>query len=352
MNPFTIDLTGVRIPVQDGEVNEFVNREAASSQMNFSVNRKVIFINGMGNSGPDHATSALALSLVQMCPVIGVYNQSSGFVSDLWQCLADKNQFQGLSASAQNQVNSRNSFWNWIVRGNRTPEHVMLESLSRNPAQISLFRLLRRSENHRREVFAHSQGNLILSNVLQAIAAVDGPQSLNGRVVHTFGSPAVFYPSEIQKFEHGYTFDPVNWLSGFDATFSISKVGMPSGSRNPITHSFMCYLRDDPRFIINRFRTGGLGVTFNMDEAGLAKCLVAMEGNLSRVTAVIDFLDRNQNSDADDVSLLYVQSVKRIPRIVSALKGDPKLVKLLIKTMAEGWTSSQESDAIQWLKSL
>ena len=352
MSVFNIDLSQARIPTADGEVNEYINLEAESNRRYFSYSRKVIFVNGMQNSGKVHAESALALSLVQMCPVIGLYNLSTGFFIDLWQCLADKNQFQGLSSSAGNTVDSRNSFWNWVLKGNRTPESAMLDALSRNAAQTALFNLLRKPENRQREIFAHSQGNLILSNVLQGIGAVDRPNSLKGRVVHTFGSPTVFYPKEVQKYEHGYTFDPVNWLSGFDASFSISKVGMPSGSMNPITHGFLWYLRDDPRFVINRFRIGGWGVTFNMDEAGLAKCLAAMENNLPRVTSVIEYLDKHHNSDADDVSLLYVQEVRKKPHMQPVLKADRSLVQLLIKTMDEGWTSREEKDAISWLKSL
>ncbi|MDZ4848958.1 MAG: hypothetical protein SGI77_06670 [Pirellulaceae bacterium] len=352
MSSFTIDLSKAKIPIHDGDVNEYSNPEAAANSKFFSATQKVIFVNGMGNSGRDHAESAMALSLVQMSPVIGVFNLSNGFALDLWQCLTDKNQFQGLSSSAQNKIDSRNSFWSWILRGNRTPVQAMVEVLSRNPAQVSLFHILRQPKNRYREMFAHSQGNLILSNVLQAIAAVDGPQALSGRVVHTFGSPAVFYPDGIQKYEHGYTFDPVNWLSGFDASFTISKVGVPSGAKNPITHGFLWYMRDDPRFIINRFRTGSWGVTINMDEAGLAKCLAAMQTNIQRVKSVIDFLDKNQNSDADDVAYLYVQEIKNSPPMKPALKADPNFVRLLIKTMDEGVTTSDERAAIQWLKSI
>jgi len=228
----------------------------------------------------------------------------------------------------------------------------MLDALSRNPVQASLFKVLRQAENRAREIFAHSQGNLILSNVLQAIAAVDGPQSLSGRVLHTFGSPAVLYPDGIQRYEHGYTFDPVNWLSGFDSSFTISKVGMPTGSKNPITHGFLWYLQDDPRFLINRYRIGGWKMTFNMDEAGLAKCLAAMETNLPRVTKVIEHLDTYHNSDADDVAVLYVQEVKKKPNMRTALKSNPTLIKLLIKTLDEGWTSAEEKNAIDWLKLL
>ena len=127
---------------------------------------------------------------------------------------------------------------------------------------------------------------------------------------------------------------------------------MPRGTKNPITHGFLWYLQDDPRFIINRFRTGGWGMTFNMDEEGLAKCLAAMDTNLPRVRKVIDFLDKNQNSDADDVAVLYVQAVKQKPAMRAALKADKELVKLLIKTMDEGFTTGEEKDAIGWLRAL
>ena len=93
-------------------------------------------------------------------------------------------------------------------------------------------------------------------------------------------------------------------------------------------------------------------MTFNMDEAGLAKCLAAMETNLPRVTKVIEHLDIYHNSDADDVAVLYVQEVKKKPNMRTALKSNPTLIKLLIKTVDEGWTSAEEKNAIDWLKLL
>jgi hypothetical protein len=306
----------------------------------------------MLNDGSDHAISALALSLVQMCPVVGVYNKTAGKglvggTQDLLQCLADKDQFNGpLSFSAQNKARVG------TMLSNKTTETVIVQALSRNPAQVSLFNELRKPENKSCEIFAHSQGNLILSNVLQAIAAVDGQQAIAGRIVHTFGSPAVNWPKGITKLEHGFTFDPVNWLSGFDLSFSISKVGMPSGSLNPITHGFLEYLKKDPAFVINRFRVGGLGMTFNMDEEGLAKSLAAMSTNMPRVKAIFEYLNANHNSDADDVAVIYVKLIKTSQAIGNALKGDPELVKLLIRILDEGWTSAEEKEAIAWLNRL
>ena len=95
--------------------------------------------------------------------------------------------------------------------------------------------------------------------MLQAIAAVDGPKPWSVRTVQTFGSPAVNGTGAgITKYEHGFTWDPVTFLAGFDSTWTISKVGMPSGSMNPITHAFLEYMKRDPAFVVNRFRWGGL----------------------------------------------------------------------------------------------
>jgi hypothetical protein len=65
------------LPSHDGAVNEYQNAEARSTR-HWQARRNVIFINGMDNSPNDHVESALGLSKLQMCTVIGVYNQSSG----------------------------------------------------------------------------------------------------------------------------------------------------------------------------------------------------------------------------------------------------------------------------------
>lgn len=353
MYKFNIEVKPEDEPKQDGEVRKYTNPEAASQKEYFDKDRRVVFVNGMKNSGYDHAYSALALSLVQMCPVVGVYNKTGGFWADLAQCLFDKLQFQGpLAASAADKVAARNGFWKRLLNGERTPAQAVLQALGRNEAQVSLFHLLRQPQYLRRPVFAHSQGNLILSNVLQGIAAVDGPAAITGREVHTFGSPAVYYPPGVTLSEHGFTFDYVSWLSGFDASYSISKVGLPTGAKQPFAHDFLLYLKDDPEFVVNRFRTGGWGMTFDMDEQGLADCLAAMGTNMERVWQVFDHLSRKHNSDVDDVAVRYVNAVRRNGRIAAALKVRRDLVKLLKDSMAAGWTSAEEKDAIAWLNSL
>ena len=323
-------------PATDGMITEYAFQEAVSSR-HFNHDRKVIFVNGMANSGEDHARSALALSWLQMCTVIGVYNKSSGAGKDFLQCIGDKNQFNGLSYSARNSMQT---------------EKAARTVLARNAAQIALFDLLRMPRNRHRHVFAHSQGNLILSNALQAIAAVDGPASMKQRMIHTFGSPAANWPQGITRFEHGFTWDPVTFLAGFDLSLSISKVGMPSGSFNPVTHGFLEYLKRDPAFVVNRFRVGGLGVTVNMDEDGLARALVAMGTNLRRVQSIFEYLNRNHNEDADDVAVRYVNQILKVPAVKTALRKCSTLVALLVRVMDEGWTDDEEKKAIASLQSL
>ncbi len=342
-------------PSGDGSINTYLSGEGTSSSR-FDRSRVVIFVNGMGNSPNDHRESALALSLLQMCPVIGVYNRSAGFFADLGQCIADKYQFDGPAARDPRAALDRAMGIAKSRPGGAaaTRESVMIGVLERNPAAASLFRLLRKPEHRRTPIFAHSQGNLITSNTLSAIVAVDGSDAMIGRDVYTFGSPAMNWPAGVRTIECGFTWDPVTWLAGFDTSFTISKVGMPSGSLNPITHSFLEYLRHDPAFVVNRFRWGSLGVTVSMDEEGLARCLFEMGQNFERVRKIFDHLNRHHNSDADDVALEYVRLIRAAGDagpLATAVRRDPPLRDLLIKVMDEGWTSDDEKKAIAFLRS-
>ena len=338
-------------PSFDGEVGEFVSGEALATRW-FERDRTVVFINGMGNTGADHRRSALALSLLQMCTVVGVYNLSGGFIIDLAQCLGDKSQFDGpLASSASHSIARADA-----ARGSR----VLADSAeavlrARNPAAGSLFSLLRRPEYRGSAVFAHSQGNLILSNVLSAIEIVDGAAAVSRHEVHTFGSPAMSWPRSARLIECGFTFDPVTWLAGTDWSFSISKLGMPSDSVVPITHGFLEYVRNDSAFIVNRYRWGGFGATFAMDEAGLARALVGMGHNVPRVLGVFENLTAYHWSDVDDVALLYVEELQHAaegPGILQAIAGEPRLLRLLVDSMESGWTSGRERNAIDFLKQM
>lgn len=351
MSEFDIDMRGVTMPTKDGDVLEFTNPEAAAAKQYFDPQRRVVFINGMDNSADAHARSALALSLVQMCTVIGVYNKTAGKIADLAQCLGDKLQFNGpVSFGARTKVVVGS-----LLHPERSREDLVKKELARNEAAVALFDLLRSSRARRAEIFAHSQGNLILSNALQAIEALDGKAAIAGRVVHTFGSPAANWPKVIQRREHGFTWDPVTWLAGFDRSLSISKVGMPKNSLQPITHSFLEYLEVEPEFVVNRFRIGALRMTFSMDEMALAGALVQMGVNIPRVRRVFEHLELRHGSDVDDIAVAYVEGVEAAGngmQIKMALKADRALVALLIRVMEKGWTGGDEKRAIGVLRAL
>lgn len=331
------------VPAVDGQVTTFVDAEAAAATRYFDHERTVVFVNGMANSGEEHQQSAFALSLMQMCTVVGVYNATGGFAIDLMQCLGDKHQFDGPLASSASSAIGRGA-----VRAGAAED-----VLRRNPASAAMFRLLRSPEFRGVDVFAHSQGNLILSNALSAIEVVDGSSAVGQYTVYTFGSPARSWPRATRLVECGFTFDPVTWMAGMDFSFSISKLGMPADSLVPITHSFKEYLFNDEAFVVNRFRWGGLGVTFSMDEAGLAHALVRMGHNLPRVTGVFRYLANYHWSDVDDVALLYIEELQHVPQgpgLLQAIRSERPLLDLLVRALEGGWTSGRERAAIDFLK--
>jgi len=267
-----------RTPTRDGEVNTYVfwtqpqsmhRLSVPSGKPNwFNTSRRVVFINGMLNSGIDHARSAMMLSEMQQCPVIGVHNMSEGFIKDLGQCIADKLQFHGKASlirmdTSIEALTSRFESYYKAAKA-RTPQLTralaMEQLLASNPAAVSVLRLLTGAER-RWPMFAHSQGNLVLSNALTASAILKGEKLLSGLPVHSYGSPALNWPDGIVQQEYGFSFDPVTWFSA-SFNFKISKVGVPKTGyqaflTQPISHSFDAYLKSDPEFVINRFRWGG-----------------------------------------------------------------------------------------------
>jgi hypothetical protein len=336
------------LPSEDGAVNIYENTEARATRY-WNHQRVVVFVNGMANSPADHQKSALALSKLQTCRVIGVFNKSAGTREDILQCLGDKWQFDGHGMDTS--FNKARTAYLKAFGSPGAAETAIVAALSRNLAAASLFSQLRTQQGEI-EVFAHSQGNLILSNVLTAISILEGETGLSRFTAHSFGSPTVNWPQGFTHNRHGFTFDPVNWLAGFDSSFEISKVGVPTISEKfgVVSHGFKCYLADDATFVVNRFRWGSFGMTASMDEKGLAKALAAMGTNIPRVTAVFERLDSSHNSDVDDVAELYVNNIKNSTSILQLVRQSHKLRDLLIKSLDEGWTSSSEYKAIDVLK--
>lgn len=326
--------------------------------------RRAVFINGQCNSGRDHQLAAQAISLLQMCPVVGVFNASSGLIADTIQSVGDKSQFhRPFGGGPDRYFDSSRDRTSRRTGLAPDPVESMRVLLDRNPATRSLFDLLLANDQTRdlppgTPFYAHSQGNLVLSNALTALSVVNGPHSVAGIEVHSFGSPTINWPTGINHHDHAFTGDLVALLNPVPS-FRIAKVGLPTGVKpwGFVSHSFLLYLNDDAQFVINRFRWGGWGVTFNMDEDGLADALVAMADNEPRVRKIFERLDTKHSSDADDVALSYVKKMSASPEnraVLKRMKVAPKagLVPLLIRLTDEGWTSGEEKKVIDWLKNL
>lgn len=373
---------GYPTPGADGAITLYNNDEALASG-NFQAGSPIIFVNGMANTPKSHRQSAVELSLLQMKPVYGVFNKSDGGLKDVWQCTIDKFQFDGvrrtIEATPTGKIYRAIADYVNEQRGYRqplTPLDIARQALSANAASLALFDALRKPEHKNTPIYAHSQGNLITSNALFAIAEVDGPQAVVGREVNSFGSPALTWPKGLKHQEYAFTGDMIALMSGFDWGFKVSKIGLHDDSEHhdsivgtagkilspllPInledffSHNFLIYMKNDPEFVVNRFRWGSFGMTASMDEQGLAEALLSMGNNIPRVQRIFEHLDKHRNSDADDVAEIYVRELRKAPlkhpQTVRGLQRYPAFRKLLIKVMDEGWTSKGEYKEIEWLK--
>jgi hypothetical protein len=341
-----------KLPGFDGDINLFVAPEADSLSW-FDTRRRVIFVNGMANSPEDHASSARALSLLQGCPVIGVYNQSDGLWPDLGQCITDKAALSGV------QAGTMMSFDAWVLTFNilfaaasalkpgLNKVDFVADMIAGNPATKALFGLLAGDGGVPRlqvPIYCHSQGNLVTSNALTGVALALGAVSIAGMEINSFGSPCRYWPPGIQRQNNAFTFDPVSWLD-LRADMDSAKVGFVAG------HAFTLYMEKDAEFVVNRFRFGSFSMTTDMDEDGLAKFMVRIGMNPPRLKRIFERLREKHFTDSDDVALAFVQRAPN--RLLQSLKlADPSVINLIIELLGAGWTSGEEQDAIDLLKRL
>ncbi len=349
-------------PTFDGQIQLYETPEKDGVLEWYNPGKRAIYINGQATTGQRHMEGAWAVSLLQMCPVIGVFNESYStsrlnLIFDTLQSAGDKLQFHGPRSGGPEAYFDK--FLQLLEKQTgQKPNRLkaMEELLQRNEATLATFRLLRSKEVPRSTpIFAHSQGNLILSNALTAIYVIDGPSSVAGWEVHSFGNPTVNWPPGIRHFDNAFTGDLVAMLNPM-LNFTISKVGLPTGVKplGFVSHDFLLYLEDDAQFVINRFRWGGWGMTLSMDEDGLASALVKMGNNARRLQKIFVRLNEKHNSDADDVSCAYVKKMRSNPAdaaILKSMKNTP-LIPLLIRIMTEGWTSTEEKACIDYLRNL
>ncbi|WJS84138.1 hypothetical protein [Paracoccus sp. TOH] len=336
-------------PSADGAVTRFVSPEVQNKSW-FNPTKPVIFVNGMMNTGADHRASAEALSLMLGCPVIGVYNRKDGFWADLFQCITDKARLTQVQTSNLNHNTNWIAFFDQVWQKSRekrpmlSKEDFAHEMLAGNPAAQSLFALLIGQPGGMlgTPVYCHSQGNLVTSNALSAVTLVKGADSVRGLEVNSFGSPARGWPVGLNRVNNAYTFDPVSFLD-LRMDWTSSKVGFK------VAHGFLNYVAQDGEFVVNRFRTGGWGMTVNMDEKGLAKFCAGLGTNTKRLRAIFDRLEAAHFTDSDDVALEYVNLLSE--QQLAALRAvDPAFIAQLVRLLQAGWTAADEQRAIDRLQ--
>lgn len=109
-----------------------------------------------------------------------------------------------------------------------------------------------------------------------------------------------------------------------------------AGTADPRTRSFVA-----------RFTSFWTGV----DEAGMALALAnEYQGNLDFVAQVIQALDADYSTDADDVAYEYVVRIRTRPALAQAVKSHRLLRDELVDAMDAGYTTASEAQAIAWLR--
>ncbi|MFT4150091.1 MAG: hypothetical protein QM656_07820 [Paracoccaceae bacterium] len=335
-----------RDPAGDGDVNLYVAQEVANKPW-FDHNRRVIFVNGMRTSPDTHARNARALSLVQSCPVIGVYNQTDGFWPDVGQCIRDKQDIREKPNPAgfdgwKQQIDTA-----YEAERQRDPALQKIQFVAtyikRNLATTKLYYLLasRIAKGIETSITCHSQGSLITSNALTAIALAMGKESLERVDVSSYGSPCKYWPETLRRTNYAFTFDIVSML---DATmdFTTSKVGYKLAHFGPLTHGFEYYLNSDSEFIVNRFRWGSFGLTASMNERGLAQFCIGLGTNTPRLRGIFAHLEKAHPSDADDVALEYVSRLS-LADLRSLRDIDSGFLQQLGRILGSGYRSFAEN---------
>lgn len=231
-------VTPVRIgkdPTQDGEINRYsispcrwnllveesgkIVRRVGSRGMR-AQDTPVLFVNGIKGSPKKHRQQALMTSAFSGGPVEGVFNRSEGAPKDLKQCINDKrtsSEFMSVKGVVGGWIDSLADFVG-LSGSESVAKSWIEESISDNLATLALFRRLLNANYRNATIVAHSQGNIITANALNAVAALRGRAAIENMRVIAVGSPVVFW-SEVQNV-HSFGFK--NDLVAL-ASFSVGK---------------------------------------------------------------------------------------------------------------------------------
>lgn len=213
---------------------------------------KVIYVNGQEGNPDKHRVQSCALAVVSGGAVIGVYNASDGgVVSDtlksVWLKMTSfalmKRHVRELSATAAPAA---------------VEESMRARMADDCPAAASLFSLLLQPDFADARIVGHSQGNIIICNVINALIACRGESAVDRMHVIAVASPTVFW--EYKKIVHRYNMsnDMVGWLSLDAPTLNAAYGGWSGETRddsqqvvayersftNRLTHTFYLYLTE------------------------------------------------------------------------------------------------------------
>jgi hypothetical protein len=285
-----IEFLGPITDLRDGDLREFDVSDYAMFFLTDQSYRKVtrsrrsgtypvLFVNGMQGSPVKFRAQACAVAALSGGPVWGVYNgsgssflfgdnqgdaqvaplESGNIFTDLIECATDKLQSTDLD-----------QFKAWLKKKTGMPqsqiENEMYTNLNKyNRATGSLYRKLLEPGFEHARIVAHSQGNIITCNAVNAVAAVRGKKAIAKMRIEAVASPVVFW-SEAGMFGqdivsvHALANDFVAWLGAniTDAPFLALRKPIDRGSLQGseisdryawtarpdhlLTHNFYAYL--------------------------------------------------------------------------------------------------------------
>ncbi|HTQ11362.1 MAG TPA: DUF4157 domain-containing protein, partial [Fimbriimonadaceae bacterium] len=186
------DLTGPFFPgdpmPDSGKVGGLHGSGSPASREKAIASGANLFVNGIDTTLADHYRAAQRLANTLNTTVVGVYNATAGMKSDLLQCAGDK-----------------------------------LFDRSGNPAVGTVARLIRTYGDARKpqggmQIFAHSQGSLIVSEALRQAKTTGSDLSQNE--VTTLGNAAFTYPAGPKYHHYIHDDDAVSMSVGTGSAIS------------------------------------------------------------------------------------------------------------------------------------
>ncbi len=240
----------------------------------------VIFINGIQPSPEKHTMQAMITSAVSGGPVFGIYNAgntkgTTSKIDDLMHCASLKT-VTAIRKSASARIDKAIEHLTGL---HGIAQQNLRELLSKeDPASAKLFDCLCSGAFDNVRICAHSQGNIITCNALNAYVALKGKDAIARMRVYAFGSPVTFW-SEADAIVRKYEFsnDAVTWFAMNTTSGSgvrrqgFKQVGMSwneaplsevptqlktNTSLNPgnlFTHSYFLYMQELWDLLVNEF---------------------------------------------------------------------------------------------------